>query len=64
MGLGIPLEVPMGDWRELLPSLQAWKEQEEPVSVRKEGPGGLIGVEGVTPLSALLGMDLGKKSCH
>ena len=64
MGLGIPLKVPTGNLRKLLPSPQAWKEQGELVSVRKEGPGGLIGAGAETPVPALLGTGLGKKSCR
>lgn len=57
MRLGIPLEVPMETLlRELLSPPQAWKEQEEPVSMRKEGAGGLFGA-GVGNLSASLAED-------
>lgn len=46
MKLGIPLEVPMETLlREPLSPPQAWKEKKEPLSTRKEDPGGLVGAE-------------------
>ena len=39
LGLGIPLEFPM-ETPESVPHPQAWKGQEDLVSVRKEGPEG------------------------
>lgn len=61
VGFGIPLEVPVGNLRELFPSPQAWREQDEPVLMRKES-GGLSGVGRVTPVPALLGTDLVRKA--